>query len=265
MSIQTNGIFLSAFIILAMGVIDDLKELSVLAKLSIQLIATFLLIISGVRTHIVYIGSTANIIATVIWVLGVTNAFNLLDIMDGLAIIVAIIISFAFFIISLNNIDIRVTIMSLVLIGTGLSFLIQNFPPAKIYMGNTGSHFLGFILAVVALLISYASLERKIALLSPIIILWLPLLDTAFLVLARMKKKKIPFKKSNDHLALRFLALGYSKKKVLLVMLGLSLFFSSCGILLSCSSNQLGIIIVSSVIMVSLYFSYRMGKVIIED
>ena len=77
----------------------------------------------------------------------------------------------------------------------------------------------------------------------------------------RLRKKKLPFNKSNDHLVLRLLALGYSKKKALLTMLGLGLFFSFCGVLLSQVSNWLGIIIFTFVVLVSLYVSYRMGRV----
>ena len=128
-------------------------------------------------------------------------------------------------------------------------------------MGNSGSHFLGFILAALALVISYAPLEREIALLSPLLILGLPIFDTGFLIWARLIKKRLPFKKSNDHPALKFLALGYSQKKALLVMLSLCLFFSLCGILLSQVSNLFGITIITFVILVSLVLTKQMGKV----
>ena len=131
-------------------------------------------------------------------------------------------------------------------------------------MGNSGSHFLGFTLAAVALAISYAPLERKIALLSPLLILGFPIFDTAFLILMRAKKGRLIFKKSNDHLALRFLRLGYSKNKTLLFMLILSLFFSLSGVCLSQVSNTLGIVIVALVIIVGLVLTKRMSRVSID-
>jgi UDP-GlcNAc:undecaprenyl-phosphate GlcNAc-1-phosphate transferase len=131
-------------------------------------------------------------------------------------------------------------------------------------MGNCGSHFLGFTLAAIAIVISYAPLERKIALLSPLLILGFPIYDTAFLILMRIKGGKLPFRKSNDHLALRFMSIGYSKEKTLLVMLGLCLFFSLCGIFVSQVPNLMGIIIVAFVVLVTSIITYLMGKISVD-
>jgi UDP-GlcNAc:undecaprenyl-phosphate GlcNAc-1-phosphate transferase len=258
---EAQGIIATSFIMLIFGIIDDWKELSILAKFSVQIIATSLLIFFGVRTQIVNIGNVMNIIITFLWILGISNAFNHLDIIDGLAAGTAVIVGLAFFIISVLNHDINTAILALALSGAVFSLLLYNFPPARVYMGNAGSHFLGFILAAIALVISYAPLERKIALFSPLLILGLPIFDTAFLILMRIMKKSLPFKKSNDHLALRFLAFGYSKKKVLFVMLVLSLFFALCGILVSQGSNLLSAVIIIIVVLVSLTLTNKMRKV----
>jgi len=258
---EVRGIIIASFIMLVFGIIDDWRELSILAKFLVQIIATSLLILFGIRTQIVQIGNLANIIITFIWVLGISNAFNHLDVIDGLAAGSAIIVSLALFTISILNSQLITAILSLSLAAAAFGFLIYNLPPAKIYMGNSGSHFLGFVLAGIALIISYAPLERKIALLSPLFVFGLPIFDTALLILTRIINKKLPFKKSEDHLALRFLALGYSKKKTLLTMLILCLFFSSCGILVSQASNKFGIIIVILVVLVSLVLAKRMTKI----
>jgi UDP-N-acetylmuramyl pentapeptide phosphotransferase/UDP-N-acetylglucosamine-1-phosphate transferase len=131
-------------------------------------------------------------------------------------------------------------------------------------MGNSGSHFLGFSLAAIALGISYAPMERKIALFSPLLILGFAIFDTAFLILMRVRKARSIFKKSNDHLALRFLCLGYSKNRALLFMLSLALFFSLSGVALSQVSNSLGIIIIVLVVMVGLALTKKMGRVSID-
>jgi len=242
----------ASFVMLIFGIIDDRRELSIPAKFIAQIIAASFLILSGIRTQIVGIGNTANIIITLLWLLGISNAFNHLDVMDGLAAGVALIASCSFLTVSILNNDTQSIILSLALSGVILSFLINNLPPANIYMGNAGSHFLGFILAAIALVISYAPLERKIALFSPLLILGLPIFDTTFLILIRVMKKKLPFKKSNDHLALLFLAAGYSKKMALWIMLGLGVFFSLCGILISQASNQFALVIMAGVLIVSL-------------
>lgn len=259
-----KGIIAASFIMLVFGVIDDWKELSIPAKFLVQIVAASLLILFGVRTQIIHIGNLTNIIITFIWVLGITNAFNHLDVIDGVAAGSALIVSLAFFTICILNGSIENAILSLALSSAILSFLIYNLPPAKIYMGNSGSHFLGFVLAAIALQISYAPLERKVALFTPLLILGLPIFDTAFLVLMRIIKKNLPFKKSNDHLVLRFLALGYSKKKALLTMLTLCLFFSLCGILVSHISNLFGITIIAFVVLLILVLTKKMIKVAVD-
>jgi len=260
LSKEIAGIIVSSSLMLAFGVFDDWRELSIGSKFLMQIIATSILVLFGVRTQIVYIGNILNIVITFIWVLGITNAFNHLDIMDSLASGVAIIVSAAFLAISILNADMRSATLCLILIGAVLSFFLGNRPPAKIYMGNAGSHWLGFILAAIALIISYAPLDRKAALLSPLLILGLPIFDTTFLVLIRLIKKSVPFKKSNDHLVLRLSALGYSKKKVLLIMFGLCLFFCLCGIASSRVPNYLGVGIVAFAALASLIIGIKMSK-----
>lgn len=264
LSRETIGIIVASSMMLIFGVMDDWRELSISTKFLVQVIATSLLVFFGIRTQIVYIGNTLNLIITFIWVLAITNAFNHLDVIDGLTAGCAMITALAFLAVSLLNGDIKIAILSLALFAAILSCFVYNFPPAKIYMGNSGSHFLGFILAAIALAISYASLERKIALLSPLLILGLPIFDTAFLILMRAKKAKSIFKKSDDHLALRFLRLGYSKIKTLLFMLILSLFFSLSGVLLSQASNTLGIIIIILAATIGLAITRKMGKVSVD-
>jgi len=265
LSSQVLGILMASAIMLIFGVIDDLRELTIAYKFLAQIIATSLLIIFGVKTQIVYLGNFINVLITFIWVLAITNAFNHLDVMDGLAAGTAVIVGLAFLVISLLHGDIGTAILSLALSSAIIGFLIYNLPPAKVYMGNSGSHFLGLILAAIALVISYAPLERKIALLSPILILGLPIFDTAFLIFARLNKSKLPFKKSNDHIALRLLKIGFSKSRALLAMLLLCLFFSLSGVLLGRVCNSLGIIIIVVVILISLIISYRIRKVPIDD
>ena len=262
-SAQSMGLVMSSLIMLILGVVDDLHELSVGTKFLAQLVCAFILIIFGIKTQIVYIGELANVVITLVWVLAITNALNHLDVMDGVAGGCALIIALAFFIVS--GFGSHPQILALALMGSILGFLIFNLPPAQIYMGNSGSHFLGFVLAEFSLTINYASLERKVALLSPLLILGFPLYDTAFLILMRLKKKRLPFKKSNDHLVLRFLALGYSKKKALSVMFSWTLFFALSGIALSRAANPAGAAIIAVVAVASLLLTGKMSGIKVSD
>lgn len=264
LSKETAGVIVCSTLMLVFGIMDDRRELSIRAKFLLQLIATGLLISLGEGTKIVYIGVLLNILITLIWVIGITNAFNHLDVMDGAASGCALLISGTFFIMSVLRQDMRSAILSLSLAGAVSSFFIYNFPPAKVYMGNSGSHFLGFVLASIALVISYAPMERKIALLSPLLILGLPIFDTTFLILARIIKKNLPFKKSNDHLVLKFLSLVRSKKKALGYLLVLCLFFCLCGLLVSQVPNFFGGLVIACIVLISLKVALKMIKVVTD-
>lgn len=238
------GLILGSSLIVAFGIIDDYKkELSVPLKFLVQIAATILLVLFGIKTQIVYIGPYLNLLITFIWVLGITNAFNHLDILDGLAGGIAAICLAAFFVIASFNADFTLGMFSLALLGIVLSFLRYNLSATKVYMGNSGSHFLGFVLAAIAIGISYAPMERKIALFSPILVLGLPVFDTSLLIFMRLRKRRSIFNKSNDHCALRLLALGYSKKKTLIIMWLLGLFFSLSGVIISLVANEIGVMV----------------------
>lgn len=254
------GIIVASMTMLVFGIIDDLRELSVPLKLFVQVIATIILIIFGIKTQIMYIGEPLNLAITIIWVIGISNVFNLLDIMDGVSSGVAIIVTLGFFIIAILNHNLQFTIMTLILTAAVCGFLIYNLPPARIYMGNSGSHFLGFVLAAVSIGIHYASSENKVALFTPFLVMGFPIFDTVFLILMRLWQKKTVFKKSNDHFAQRLLKLGVSKPRVLLFMMLLTFIFSSSGILLSQASSRIGIIILSGICILGLALIQSIGN-----
>jgi UDP-GlcNAc:undecaprenyl-phosphate/decaprenyl-phosphate GlcNAc-1-phosphate transferase len=254
------GILLGSAAMFIFGMMDDLCELSILVKFLAQFAAASILILFGVRAHIVYIGVPLNIFITLIWVIGITNAFNHLDVMDGVAGGCATIISLAFFAISILRMDTNTAVLSLALAGSCLSFLAHNFPPARVYMGNAGSHFLGFVLAAVALNISFASLERKTALLAPLLVLGLPIFDTSLLVALRLFRKVLPFKKSDDHLVLKLLGLGFSKRKALGYLLFLCMFFCLSGLFVAQASHLLAILVAFFAVSLGLFLTIKVTK-----
>lgn len=257
------GIILGTGVITGFGIVDDYKkELSVAAKFLIQLGAVVIVMLGGVRTQIVYLGPFLNMLVTVLWMLGITNALNHLDILDGLAGGITAICALAFLAIAVSTANSGAAVFSLVLAGITLPFLRHNLSPGpiKVYMGNSGSHFLGFALAVMAITISYAPVERKIALLSPIFVLGLPLFDTAFLIFRRIKNKRSVFEKSGDHFALRLTAQGYSKDTVLALMYLLGVSFCAAGVLLSHVSNGWGMGILGIVLCGALLIARKVNK-----
>ncbi|MBI5873715.1 MAG: undecaprenyl/decaprenyl-phosphate alpha-N-acetylglucosaminyl 1-phosphate transferase [Candidatus Omnitrophica bacterium] len=254
------GLFILSVAVVVFGVVDDLKNLSIKIKFLFQILVAVLLVCLGVRTQIMYLNQVSNILVSIIWLLWVFNAFNLLDVMDGLASGVAIIVCIGFFVVSQFSAPLF-AMLSVALAASILSFFIFNIPEAKVYMGNSGSYFLGFVFGVISLLISYASKDGVVALTAPLLILGFPILDTVFLVLMRLWRKKVPFQKSDDHICLRYLALGYSKKKALLLLLGLCLFFTFSGVVVSRVSMVKGLAILAVVFAVSLKVTWKAARV----
>ena len=258
------GLLLGSSLILILGLIDDFRQLSPLLNLLCQAIAVIVLIVFGLRTRIIFIGEALNIIVTLLWILGLTNAFNLLDIMDGLCGGLTFIAASTLFLLAFLSGNSTIAVVSLSLAAATLGFLIFNFPPAKIYLGNSGSMFLGFVLASLAIAISYAPIQRKIALFTPILILGLAIYDLFFVILMRMLKGKSPIRKSKDHFALRLLAIGKTKREALVIMYLFGILFSISALLVSRVTNIFGIIIIAFVIIISLLAGRKISKVRVD-
>ncbi|MCX5692625.1 MAG: MraY family glycosyltransferase [Candidatus Omnitrophica bacterium] len=262
---KLSAILLSSFIIMLLGLIDDIKDLKPLLKIAGELLGIFILIYSGLFTKIAFVPIWVNITITAMWFLFITNAFNLLDIMDGLTSGLVIIISSSLLIIAFINKDILSSIILAALVGAHLGFLRYNYPPAKVYMGDTGSLVSGFLLAMAAINISYASMDRKVALLTPILIMSLPIYDTIFLMIMRIKKKKHIFNKTRDHFALRLVIMGCSVKKSIWIMYLFSIFLAFLAMIVVFSKNFTGLIAIVIIVLVFVLMAKRVGMVDTED
>ncbi len=252
-------IYLSSTLIFILGLLDDCLELKVWQKFLGELVITvFFVLASGMTTEIVFFPRFLNFVVTLIWILGVTNAFNLLDIQDGLATGVGFIISLAFIYLSCITGNSLSGVFSLLLASSLLAVLIFNFPPARIYLGDAGSLFLGFIFSILAISISYAKSAHEMAILSPIFILGFPIFDTAFVSLRRISKHRPVFQKTDDHFVLRLIAMGKKKNYALFICYFMTLAFITPGILFTKLSNihSLFLILITSIfIIISLKIS----------
>ena len=210
-----RGIIFGGMIIMLVGFLDDLKPVSFKIKFFIQILLAIILIIFGIRIRFVSPGYLS-VLFTILWVVGITNAFNIIDIMDGLSTGIAIIAALFFFFIGLPTEQIYVNFAAVALMGSCLGFLKYNFIPAKIFMGDSGSLFIGFVLAAISLGESYTHINN-IALFSPLLILGVPLYDTLLVMILRFQQGKSIFLGSRDHYALRLEALGLDRKKIVLL------------------------------------------------
>lgn len=215
------GLTLAGSMIFALGLVDDIKKLSVGFKFCVQILAAIVLVVFGIKIQ--FLGNEMlNIAVTIIWVVGVTNAFNLLDIMDGLSSGVAAIAAIIFFVLGVDAGKTFSPLASLSLAGACLGFLVYNFNPAKIFMGDAGSLFLGFMLAAFSLTESY-TLYNDLAVLTPIIILGVPIFDTFFVMWMRARQGKPVYFGSPDHFPLRLLRSGLPVKHVVIVVYSIGL------------------------------------------
>ncbi len=223
--IKISSLIITSLLLLLLGLYDDLKGVTPLLKLSFQIIIALILTLSGFIIDKItnplggslYFPYWLSLILTVFWIVGIINAINLLDGLDGLAAGVINIASLFIFIIAIINSNSIIGCMTIILIGTTLGFLLFNFPPAKIFMGDTGSMFLGLIFAVIAIIGNRKS-AVAINLVIPIVLLAIPIIDTLLAIIRRANKKKYIFKADKEHIHHRLLNLGIPYRKVIILI-----------------------------------------------
>ncbi|HSE98439.1 MAG TPA: MraY family glycosyltransferase, partial [Blastocatellia bacterium] len=243
------------------GLIDDLRPVKPYAKLILQLIAASAVVYSGLQLP--WTGSVAvNSLITVFWLVGITNALNLLDNMDGLAGGITV-IACAFLTISfLMNGQAAAAMLPAVLGGATLGFLVFNFNPASIFMGDCGSMFLGFTLGSTALLSDYGRSRNLTAvLLTPVLILLIPIFDTCMVTVTRKLSGRAISQGGRDHTSHRLVALGMSERRAALM---LYLFAATSGVLalmVRLMEAEVMLLLVPGFALVTLFLGLYLGKV----
>lgn len=206
---------LSAAGIAAVGLLDDVKSLKPQLKLVTQVVGAAVLIAFGLELRLTPYG-LLNLCLTLIWVVGVTNAFNLLDNMDGLAAGIAAIAAAFRLLFSFWEGDATGIVVASALLGSCLGFLVRNFPPARIFMGDTGSQFVGFFLAGLSLIQVPYSRGTLAVLAVPALLLLVPIFDTIFVMTTRLTSGRPISVGGRDHTSHRVVAVGASERRVAL-------------------------------------------------
>jgi UDP-GlcNAc:undecaprenyl-phosphate GlcNAc-1-phosphate transferase len=196
------GILFASSILLIVGLFDDLKALTPFIKFLFQIIATFILIRSGIIINLSFLQPWVNFILSFIWIISMINAINIIDIMDGLAASITALASLTLFVISLYNQQFLISILSISLAASLLGFLKFNWEPAKIYLGDSGSMFIGMVIGSLTILGDYSK-YNDLAFISGFLLLSIPIFDMAYVMILRLLHKKSPFFGSKDHFALR--------------------------------------------------------------
>ena len=245
------GLMVGGTIIVAIGIIDDYCDLPAKVKLLGQILAAAVLVI-GFDVRIDFITDPLGdfiylelfaIPATIFWIVGLTNTVNLIDGLDGLAAGVSSIAAVTIFLVAMEEGIPFVAMVTAALAGAAVGFLYYNFNPARIFMGDTGSMFLGFMLAGISVVGAVKS-AATIALIVPILALGLPILDTTFAIVRRARNHRPIFKPDKGHLHHRLLAHGFTQKQAVLLMYIVSALFGLCALALTTVSTQAAVLIV---------------------
>lgn len=214
---QTVGIFVGATLVSFLGIWDDRAGLRPFVKLLGQIVAALLLIAGDVQVGVLH-NTFLNIVATVLWVVTVTNAFNLLDNMDGLSGGVAAISCAFLFLLAASAGQFLVASLAIALLGACLGFLRYNFNPANIFMGDTGSLFLGFTIAALAIKLRFENYD-VVTWMVPVLVLGVPLFDTALVVISRLRRGLNPLTTpGKDHVSHRLVALGWTTREAVMAL-----------------------------------------------
>lgn len=204
-----------ATLMVVLGFVDDRRGLnfSYKIKFAIQILAAGLLVAAGVRTDLMP-SPFLNALVTMVWVVGITNAFNLLDNMDGLSAGVALIAAAMLLVITIAQDQFFSAMALCLLAGALLGFLRYNFPPARIFMGDTGSLFIGFLLAALSITSSYVVPQSAsmIPALMPLLVLSLPIFDTLSVIIIRLRERRPIFEGDRRHFSHRLVDLGMTPR-----------------------------------------------------
>lgn len=265
-SVQMNSILIGSFIILLTGIFDDIKPISAKAKLIGQLAAGAVIVFYGdiLLTHVTIFGQYIDfgILAypiTLIFIVACTNIINLIDGLDGLSSGISSIFYLSTIIICFfqNRFGLEFT-LALIVLGSTLGFLIHNFNPARIFAGDSGALFMGFIIAVISLLGFKTTVITSIFI--PLMILAVPILDTLFAIIRRLLSHRKISDPDKEHLHHQLLKMKFSHKNTVLIIYGINILFATASILYTLKDTKdvfIGRIIYGILMILVLWFVFK--------
>ncbi|MTI80563.1 MAG: undecaprenyl/decaprenyl-phosphate alpha-N-acetylglucosaminyl 1-phosphate transferase [Firmicutes bacterium] len=274
-SLPITGLLFGGLLIVLVGIVDDIKGLPAKVKLVGQILAALAVIPFGIQVDFITNPLTGGIYndlgvfvipLTVFWIISVTNAVNLIDGLDGLASGTSMIAALTVAAVAWKqgmsyggtNTHFEVAILALILAGAVFGFLRYNFHPAKIFLGDTGSMFLGYCLAVLAIM-GLTKSATVISVFIPIVILGIPLLDTFFAIVRRCYKQQPIFKPDKEHLHHRLMAMGLTHRQTVLAIYCISAFMGASAYLLNVITTDRAILLLAVMSLVIIFGANKIG------
>jgi UDP-GlcNAc:undecaprenyl-phosphate GlcNAc-1-phosphate transferase len=234
-SLRLVGLVGGGLAMSAVGVIDDTRGLRALHKLLAQIAVALFAFRCGFSIHTVYVPFVGDLAMgvfaapiTVLWIVGVVNAVNLIDGLDGLAAGVVFFAAVTNLLVAWLGGAVFIALLSATTAGAVLGFLFYNFNPARIFMGDSGSYFLGFVLAVTSLISQKAS--TAVSLLVPVVALGVPIIDTLFAMVRRILERRPVFSPDRGHIHHRLLDMGITHRRAVLIIYGFSVAFTAAAL-----------------------------------
>lgn len=267
---EFGGILIGSTIIVLVGIVDDVKQISAKFKLAAQIIAAIIVVYSGVTIDFINLplmNSESGYVflkafrfpLTVFWIVGITNTVNLIDGLDGLAAGVSAIASLSLSIVAFNIGQYHIAILLAILAGASSGFLPYNFNPAQIFMGDTGSLVIGFLLAT----ISVEGVIKKaatIAVFIPVLALGVPIFDTTFAIIRRKLNGRPIMEADKGHLHHRLLAKGLTQKQTVITLYIISMLLGGSAIIVSNASTTLyGYLVIAATSILVLLGAQKIG------
>ena len=250
---QLGSILLGAALMALIGFYDDRWGLRPILKLIGQIVAATILIISDVKVTALP-EEWMNVTITLVWVVGLTNSLNLLDNMDGLSSGVAAVCASFFVVMAALSGQIYVGALAAALLGATLGFLVYNFNPATIFMGDTGSLFLGFMLAAVGIKLRFPENVPFVTWMVPIIVMGMPIFDTTLVFISRLRRGKNPLTTpGKDHVSHRLVGLGLTTREAVLSHYLIGGMYGMVAILVTQANVLEGYLLGGAAALVSLY------------
>ncbi|NOZ50186.1 MAG: undecaprenyl/decaprenyl-phosphate alpha-N-acetylglucosaminyl 1-phosphate transferase [Chloroflexi bacterium] len=257
---QVAGIFIGATFISFLGLWDDRVALPAKLKLLGQILPAIALILTGVQITIFAL-PLLNLLLTLLWVLFITNAVNFLDNMDGLSAGVAAIASAFFILLAALSGQYLVGALAAAMLGACIGFLFYNFNPASIFMGDTGSLFLGFVLAAIGIKLRFPTNIPAVTWMIPLLVMGVPILDTSLVIVSRLRRRVNPFvTPGKDHLSHRLVAMGATRREAVLTIYLLGGIFGMIAIFVTQATFYEGIAIAAALASGCLYIIFWLER-----
>lgn len=255
---QLVAMILGAAFMSFLGLVDDRFTLSAYVRLLAQIAAAVSVWFAGVRIQL-FNAEVFDGALTVFWIVGITNAMNFLDNMDGLSAGVSAIISAFFLVIAVQNGQYLVALLSAALLGSCVGFLFWNLNPASVFMGDSGSMFLGFLLACVAIKLRFVAQTPSISWMVPLVVMALPVFDTTLVFISRLRRGKNPLTTpGKDHTSHRIASHGFSFREAVLICYVACAALGVAGLLVASATETAAIMLAVVIFIYACYMIWYM-------